>query len=155
MNTRTYSGRLVRTVLLVALTLSAAAAWPHTDDWFDTHPTPHGGQVRMIGPYHLELMVEPGALRIYVTDHADNGIATAAWTGQVIVLDAGRKTYYALKPAGDNLLQAVARLSDAPDVKLVVIVQPKAGEEYAARFAPGQRKAPAADATQSQPGAGS
>ncbi|HEY9198202.1 MAG TPA: hypothetical protein VIR60_02470, partial [Gammaproteobacteria bacterium] len=118
MNENRYNGRLVRTVLLVMLSLSAGAAWPHTDDWFDANPTPHGGQVRMSGPYHLELVIEPGALRVFVTDHADNGISTATWTGRVIVMDAGKKAYYALKPAGDNLLQAEASLSDAPDVKL-------------------------------------
>lgn len=138
--------------LLLLAAMAAGSAWAHTDEWFDNNPTPHGGQVRMSGPYHLELVVDPKVLRIYVTDHADNGIPTAGWTGQAIVLAGGRKTSHALAPAGGNLMQAEADFPDMSDMKAVVMVQPKAGEEYAARFTPGQRKQAASDAQHSQHG---
>lgn len=151
MNRQTCKGRLTHLLLLAALTAGTCDVWAHTDEWFDNNPTPHGGQVRMSGPYHLELVIESKLLRVYVTDHADNGIPTAGWTGQAIVLAGGKKSYLELKPAGDNLLQAEAGFPDMSDMKAVVTVQPKADEEYAARFTPGQRKQAASEAQRTQP----
>ena len=30
-------------------------SWGHSDDYLDTLATPHGGQLRMAGPYHFEV----------------------------------------------------------------------------------------------------
>lgn len=51
-------------------------SWGHSDDYLDTLATPHGGQLRMAGPYHLELVTKDKELVIYVTDHGDNPIKT-------------------------------------------------------------------------------
>ena len=39
---------MVLTSAVLAVSLPASA---HTDEYFDTHAAPHGGQVRMAGPY--------------------------------------------------------------------------------------------------------
>lgn len=151
MNRYACKNRVMHFLLLALLAVTAGPARAHTDEWFDNNPTPHGGQVRMSGPYHLELVVAADSLQVYITDHADNGIPTAGWTGQAIVLAGGKKSYLELKPAGDNLLQAAASFPDMSDMKAVVMVQPKAGEEYAARFTPGRRTQAASGAQHARP----
>jgi hypothetical protein len=109
-------------------------ALAHDDAFFDTHPSAHGGQTRMSGPFHLEFVdTAPGVL-VYVTDHASNAIPTAGWHGQAMVLGAGKKMRIALQPAGDNTLRGKGVVPAG--AKVVVTVVPKAGEEYNARFTP-------------------
>ena len=36
--------------------------WAHTDEALDAMSSPHGGQVRAAGPYHLELVAKDGEL---------------------------------------------------------------------------------------------
>ncbi len=112
----------------------AGVAQAHTDDWFATHATPHGGQVRMSGPYHLELMPQKdkNEVLVYVTDHGDTPIATAGWTAQLVALSGGKKTSITLKPAGTNTLRGKGHV--AADAQVVLSVAPKAGEEYSARY---------------------
>lgn len=38
-------------------------SWGHSDDYLDTLATPHGGQLRMAGPYHLELVTKDKELK--------------------------------------------------------------------------------------------
>ncbi len=127
--------RIWRAPLFAALLGIAAIASGHTDEWFDTHPTPHGGQVRMSGPYHLELLLRDGEMLVYVTDHGDNKIATADFTARATVLAGGTQKRVALAPAGDNKLSAIG-VPFTLGMKLVVSVRPKPGEEYVARFVP-------------------
>ena len=80
---------------LIGLTglLSLAAYGPslaHDDAYLDTLTAPHGGQIRMAGALHLELVVhKDGAegkerpIEIYVTDHAGTKQATAGASGTV------------------------------------------------------------------------
>ena len=56
-------------VLAVPLLL-LQPVWAHTDESLDAMPSPHGGQVRAAGPYHLELIAKDGELVVHVTDHA-------------------------------------------------------------------------------------
>ena len=49
-------------------------AQAHTDEFFESVEAPHGGQLRMTGPFHMELVAKDGDLTVYVTDHADNAI---------------------------------------------------------------------------------
>jgi hypothetical protein len=128
-----FSTKFLGALLAAALIGLGGSAQAHTDDWFDTHATPHGGQVRMAGPYHLELMPQQsGEVLVYVTDHGDTAIPTAGWTAQVVSLSGGKKTRIALKPAGANTLRGKG--SVPAGAQLVLSVVPKAGEEYSARF---------------------
>ena len=38
------------------LLMFSSLAWSHTDEYFDTVDAPHGGQMRMAGPYHMEII---------------------------------------------------------------------------------------------------
>ena len=65
---------LAGVVLGIALTLPPSAG-AHTDEFFESVEAPHGGQLRMTGPFHMELVAQDGDLTVYVTDHADNAIS--------------------------------------------------------------------------------
>lgn len=129
MPTLTAIRRWIGSTLLACL---AGSAMAHNDSWFDSHPSPNGGQVRMAGPYHLELMPPGNEVVVYVTDHGDTKIPTAGWNAHLITLTKGKKTRIQLKPAGDNKLVGKARLQAG--AQAVLNVSPKAGEEYSARF---------------------
>lgn len=129
---RLFSGKPCQTLAVAVLIGLAGAAHAHTDDWFATHATPHGGQVRMSGPYHLELMPQQTDVLVYVTDHGDTPIPTAGWTAQLVTLRGGKKTSIQLKPAGANTLRGKGQV--APDAQVVLSVSPKTGEEYSARY---------------------
>jgi hypothetical protein len=93
-----------------ALLLLASAAFvhAHTNEYLDTIDGAHGGQLRMSGPYHFELVAAPGDLVVYVTDHADNPIATANGQASALVNTAGTKVQVPLLPAGDNTFRGRA-----------------------------------------------
>lgn len=121
--------------LLLWLLVSAPVA-AHSDEWLAQRPSPHGGQVRMTGPYHLELLVEKDGLRVYVTDHGDQSIDTAGWTAEATILAAGAKTQLELTPSGANSLRGVGAAAADPERRIVVVVHPKTGESHSARFVP-------------------
>lgn len=127
--------------LLVAasLGLMGANALAHTDDILATMKAPHGGQLKMSGPYHLELVVKPGLVQVYVTDHGDRQIASQGGRGSVTLLSGGKKTVVKLSPAGGNLLQGKGTFNAAPDMKAVVSVMMPGQPAQQARFEPGKK----------------
>ena len=66
--------------MALAVSLPAAA---HTEAHFDSIDTPHGGQMRMAGPYHLELVTQKQGITLYVTDHSDKNVSTEGGVGKV------------------------------------------------------------------------
>jgi hypothetical protein len=50
--------RMTKTIaVLLGLTFAAGAALAHDDAYLDTQKAPNGGQLRMAGPYHYELVL--------------------------------------------------------------------------------------------------
>lgn len=110
-------------VILVWMTFAlGGTAYAHSDAFFDANPSPHGGQIRMAGAYHFELLVAESALTVYVTDHADQPIATAGATAVAVVSGKNNKIEVKFQPAGDNLLKGEGKfeLDSAMRVKLTV-----------------------------------
>ena len=96
--------RLALAVLV--LLICSASAFAHGDEYFDTHPTPHGGQMRMAGPYHLELLTGKSMVTLYVTDHAGANVETTGGSAKVIITSGKKKRYVVvLSSAGDNVLK--------------------------------------------------
>jgi hypothetical protein len=118
--------RKIRLAVLLAtalLTAMLAGARAHTDEYFDKMKTPHGGQVRMAGPYHLELVVGRGEVTLHVNDHADNPIATADGSAKVIIRWSKRNRYVViLDSAGANMLHGTGefKLGKVNDVSVLV-----------------------------------
>lgn len=153
------NNKSIATILLGAVLALSLPAWAHTDDYLDTLAAPHGGQLRMAGPYHLELVAKDKELVLYVTDHGDNPIATEGGVSKATVQlgTAKARTTVKLEPAGDNVFKGGGEFTVKPQSVIVVFVKLPEQEAQSARFTPLKPKAKAKAATKkpgtSQPAA--
>jgi hypothetical protein len=129
--------------VLLGLTFAAGAALAHDDAWLDTQQAPNGGQLRMAGPYHFELVltkdsreVRENPVVVYVTDHADRKISTTGAKGSATILAGKHKSTVTLQPDGDNRMKGIARYASLPDTKVVVSVTLAGKQPEQARFTP-------------------
>ncbi len=127
--------------LLCALAMPLAHA--HDDATLDSMQTPHGGQVRMAGPLHLELVldkhgseVKERAVTLYLSDHADQAVPAKGATGSITLLMGKDKVSAPLKAEGDNRLAARLRYAAVPGIKAVVTVTLPGQQAQQARFTP-------------------
>ncbi len=131
--------------LMWCTVLFTPVLYAHSDAYLDTVPAAHGGQLRMAGPFHIELVPNQGELMLYVTDHADNKVATAGAKATATVLSGKAKAQVNLTPAGDNSLKGSGSFTLDPEMKVVVSLTMPNQEAVQARFTP-LKKAAAADA---------
>lgn len=115
----------------------------HDDAYLDGVAAPHGGQLRMAGPYHYELVlakdgtdVKEHPVLVYVTDHAGQAVPTAEASGTATILSDKTKVVATLAPAGDNRMQGSAQYAVTPGMKVVVTVALSGREPEQARFTP-------------------
>ncbi|WIM04819.1 MAG: hypothetical protein OHM77_08905 [Candidatus Nitricoxidivorans perseverans] len=128
--------RLIQTLLLTAA-VAASAALAHTDEYLDTQKAPNGGQLRMAGVWHFELLAKDGeAVTVFVTDHAGTKISTAGATGTATILSGKDRTTVTLKSDGDNRLKGVGKYASTPDMKVVVSIALPGKVAEQARFTP-------------------
>lgn len=107
----------------------------HTNEYLATTTGPHGGMVRMSGPYHFELAVDDGEVRVWVTDHADNPQPIAGAGGQVMVMQGGERFVVELAPDRDNLLLgADERIAAEVDLRAVLTVRMQGEQPRLTRF---------------------
>lgn len=121
----------------------ASVAQAHDDAYLDTLTAPHGGQLRMGGASHYELVVvkdsktaKDNAVAVYVTDHAGTKIPTAGASGSVTLLAGPSKVSVVLQPDGDNKLSGHGVYASTPDLKAVVKIKLAGQDEQQARFTP-------------------
>jgi hypothetical protein len=136
-------------VLLLAL--SPAAALAHSDEYLDSIPSPNGGQVRMVGAYHFELLVKPNPgnaadtpFVVFVTDHANAKVSTKGATATATFLANRQKITATLAPDGDNRLKGSALLAHDPEMRVVLSVTLAGAKAEQVRFTPLKPRAPAA-----------
>ncbi len=112
--------------------------WAHTDASLDAMPSPHGGQVRAAGPYHLELLAKDGALVLHVTDHAWQEMKTNGGEGKATIQQgkSGSKITVKLEPSQQNRLMGNGEFQVTPETVIVVFVKLPEQEAYGARFTP-------------------
>ncbi len=108
----------------------------HTDEYLDTVQTPHGGQLRMTGPYHLELVVKDNEILVYMTDHGGNPVSTRNAKANATVLSMRVKTRVLLSPAANDVLRGTGPFRVAPNMKVVVRVDLPSQGSWLARFSP-------------------
>ena len=142
---------LITTVALFAAMFVGTAALAHTDEDLDTQTAPHGGQLRMAGIYHYELVVTKNSpeardnpILVYVTDHAGVKIPTLGASGTVTLLSGKTKATVTLTPDGDNLMKGVGKYASTPDMKAVVSITLAGKAAEQARFTPLAPPAPSA-----------
>lgn len=112
-------------LLAVLLTFSPLSATAHPNEYLDAHPelSVHGGQTRMIGLYHFEILTTENELTIYVTDHGGNPLSAEGTHGTAIIITPnGSRTTINLAPAGDNFLKGsgILNLTGTTDVWVAI-----------------------------------
>jgi len=124
--------------VLTAPLILLQPVWAHTDESLDAMPSPHGGQVRAAGPYHLELIVKDGELVLYVTDHAGQEIKTDGGEGKARVQQdkTGGKITVELEPSQQNMFTGSGEFQINPETVIVVFVKLPEQDAYGARFTP-------------------
>jgi len=136
-------------ILIPRLTLAAAwllvgnSLFAHDDAALDKVKGSHGGQLRMAGSYHFELVVASDGMEakdrpitVYLTDHADQQVPAAGTAGTATILAGRTKTTVALTSAGGNKLMGVGKYAVDPQMKVVVSASFPNGKTEQARFTP-------------------
>ena len=128
---------------VLALAGGATTALAHDDATLDMVKSANGGQLRMAGIYHYELVVSKDAkeakeypVLVYMTDHAGLKTSTADAIGTATILAGKQKFSVALKPNGDNSLKGFAKYTSTPDMKVVVSITLPGKQPEQARFTP-------------------
>ena len=133
-------GKLVAVLIASMALLSTASA--HDAMALDSMPSAHGGQVRMAGPYHMELVLErtpPGETRsihIFLQNHLFADVASAGITGMVRLTEGRQTTAIPLTPDGFNSLRGRGRYASRSMVRAVVVLTAKDGQQWSATFTP-------------------
>lgn len=124
--------------VLAAPLMVLQPVWAHADASLDAMPSPHGGQVRAAGPYHLELVVKDGELVVHVTDHAWHAMKTEGGEGKATIQQgkAGSRITVKLEPSQQNKLTGNGEFPFTPETVIVVFVKLPGQEAYGARFTP-------------------
>lgn len=127
------------TIAAVVFCATLACSFPvqaHTDEFFEFVEAPHGGQLRMTGPFHMELVAKDGDLTVYVTDHADNAISVDGGLAKANIENESARTQVNLHPVGSNILRGTGTFSLTPSTVVVVFMKLPNQDSYAARFMP-------------------
>ena len=124
--------------VLAAPLILLQPVWAHTDQSLDAMPSPHGGQVRAAGPYHLELIAKDGALVLHVTDHEWQEMKTDGGEGKATIQQgkAGSRITVKLEPSQQNMLTGNGEFHVTPETVIVVFVKLPEQDAYGARFTP-------------------
>ena len=128
----------ITSLLGAAVWLTASVVTPalaHDEATLDAMASAHGGQLRMAGIYHFELVVAPAAVagqgvpvQVYVTDHLGQKISTAQASGSVNFLNGKTHAKVDLTPQGDNALAGALAQPPKPGTQAVVQITPQPGQ---------------------------
>ena len=125
------------------LMLAGSTVLAHTDDVLAAQKAPNGGQQRMAGAYHFELVVagdskeaRDNPVVVYVTDHAGAKVPTVGAGGTATILAGKQKASVKLVPDGENRLKGVGRYAATADMKVVVSITLSGKAAEQARFTP-------------------
>ena len=97
------TGRVTMFLFSAVLASMSLLASAHTEEFFDSRPSPHGGQMRMTGPYHLELVSRDNELLVYVMDHADSELSVNGGSGKATIQSGKTKTKTYICLSSDQL----------------------------------------------------
>ena len=127
----------------MGLLTSPLSALAHDNAYLDTVKAPNGGQLRMAGMYHYELVVvkdskdaKENPVLVYVTDHAGTKFPTIGASGTVTLLAGKAMTRVTLVPDGDNRLKGMAKYASSPNMKAVVAITMAGKTAEQASFTP-------------------
>ena len=146
---------MYRSIAAVLMSITLGTSFPagaHTEEYFDSVKAPHDGQIRMAGPFHLELVAKEQEVLLYVTDHADRRISTQGGVGKVTfqTSKAEPKNSLKLEPTDENVLRAIGDFFVTPETVIVVFLKLPEYEAHSASFAPLKPKAKSAAKTEDE-----
>lgn len=141
---------ILTTIALVASTHGAAEG--HSAGGYvklETHQnTPraaHKGDVRMAGPFWLELVVAKGSLTVYVVDRSGAPVDTSGGKGAATAHTDGKATRIELRPAGANRLAGKGKLRLKHSTVVFVTADLRGEKPYRAVFRPLERETAGAE----------
>lgn len=105
----------------------------------DTLRAAHGGDVRMAGPFWLELVVANGSLTVYVTDRSGAPVDTSGGKGAATAHTDGRGTRIELRPAGGNRLAGRGKLKLKHSTVVFITAHLRGEKPHRAVFRPLER----------------
>lgn len=109
----------MRNRLLVAGALWLGLSAPVLAHGDHHHDAPHGGQVRTVQQYHVELVPKPGQLLVYLLDDRLKTLPVQGRKGEVTLQRDGKTQTFALQP-GKEAFSAPVDLSKASRYVAVV-----------------------------------
>lgn len=116
---------------LLALVLSVVTlpVFAHDNATLDTMSAPHHGQLRMVGAYHLELVIakdnktaKESPVDVYLTDHAGNAQSAQGVIATATILTGNKKVVVPLVAVGANQLSGKGIYAYHAKTKVVVSV---------------------------------
>jgi len=127
--------------LILAVSLSTLTQ-AHDDKWLDQQVAPNGGQLRMAGLYHLELVVKADSVHMYLSDHAGQA-QDAAGTSVDLTLLANKKAQKAkLTPSGKSVLMAKGQFPTNEDLQVIAVLNVPNQAPVSAKFTPFRKMTP-------------
>lgn len=120
----------------LALCLAATPALAHDPTTLDRMPSPHGGQVRMAGPYHLELVLEAERVTLHVMDHANQPLPVEGGRATATIGTGDAARTVELLPTGSSTLGRDEDLRLGPGTRVEVTISLPGGQEWSATFTP-------------------
>jgi hypothetical protein len=140
---------VVATMLLLGMTLAPVHA--HDPAALDSLPSVHGGQVRMAGPFHVELVIlgreaaqTDRLVLVYLQDHMFEDVSSDGLKGIARFLDGQRVTTVSLIPIEANGFSGRGAFDINPSVTAEISITDKDGEAWSATYTPFAVKVPSA-----------
>lgn len=125
-------------LMLGAMVTLQGSAYAHSNEHLAKLEGPHGGLLRMVDQYHIELAIKQGEVWVWVTDHGDNPQSTDGAAGQVMLVSAngGGTIQVDLLPEGQNGLHGNdSRIQPDDALRAVVTLTMKGQKTVNVRFA--------------------
>jgi hypothetical protein len=95
---------------------------------------PNGGRVVDAGEYHVELVVSPTQVAVYLTDGSEKPVTTTGFKGTAILMAEGKAQRIALEPAQPNQLTGKSTAALPADVKGAVQLTAPGGKTALGQF---------------------
>ncbi len=115
--------------LALSLGFTTLPALGHSDEYLDTVPGAHGGQLRMGGAFHFELVLAADAkaeqatpIKVYLTDHNNNVASNEGMKATLLIKGAGKPTLVKLALDGKNALTGSGAFTARPDLQATLVV---------------------------------
>jgi len=112
-----------RSLLSFAIaTAMSGLAWAHSESELAKLIPPHGGLLAAAGGYHVELVLKPDRVQVFVADHLDKPVNIQGVTGTANLRVKGKKARQVpLQVVDDRLEGAAAIPADAPITVMILL----------------------------------